>query len=155
MVRVVNDGRRTVDYLESRADISRDAIAFVGTSWGSTFAPRILSQDRRFKAAVLMDGGFSQETEILPEIDIFNYVPRVTLPTLMVSGNGDFIFPVETGQKPYFERLGTSPEHKRHVVLVGGHFIVAQQRSQVVREVLDWLDRYVGPVNTAVATAAR
>ena len=43
--------------------------------------------------------------------------------------------------------LGTPPDHKRHVVLTGGHYIIGQQRSQVVREVLDWLDRYLGPVD--------
>jgi serine/threonine protein kinase len=31
------------------------------------------------------------------------------------------------GRKPYFAKLGTPPEHKRHVVLNGGHYIVGQQ----------------------------
>jgi dipeptidyl aminopeptidase/acylaminoacyl peptidase len=35
-----------------------------------------------------------------------------------------------------------------------GHFIVSSQRSQVVREVLDWLDTYLGPVS-AVPPASR
>jgi pimeloyl-ACP methyl ester carboxylesterase len=74
-------------------------------------------------------------------------VTRVTLPVLMINGNSDLIFPLELGQKPYLHLLGTPPEHKRHVVLTGGHFIIGQQRSQVVREVLDWLDRYLGPVD--------
>jgi hypothetical protein len=49
-------------------------------------------------------------------------------------------------QKPYFDRLSTPPEHKRRVVLTAGHYIVGQQRSQVAHEVLDWLDRYLGPL---------
>ena len=146
MVRVVNDARRTMDYLESRPDIRHDAIAYVGTSWGASFAPRLLAQDTRFKTAVLTDVGFTAATEIPTELDIIHYVPRVTLPTLMVNGNLDFIYPVETSQKPFFERLGTPRDRKRHVVLVGGHFILPQQRSQLIREVLDWLDTHLGPV---------
>jgi hypothetical protein len=45
--------------------------------------------------------------------------------------------------------LGTPHEQKRHVVLVGGHFIIGQQRSQVVKTVLDWLDARLGPVGAA------
>ena len=82
-----------------------------------------------------------------PPLDSVNYLPRVTLPTLMVNGNSDFIYPVEAGQKPYFDLLGTPRDQKKHVVLVGGHFIVGQQRSQVVKTVLDWLDERLGPVN--------
>jgi pimeloyl-ACP methyl ester carboxylesterase len=102
--------------------------------------------------AALQDGHppgrrLPQETQVLPELDSLNYVTRVTLPILMINGNSDFIFPLELGQKPYFARLGTPPEHKRHVVLTGGHYIIGQQHSQVVREVLDWLDRCLGRVD--------
>jgi hypothetical protein len=31
-----------------------------------------------------------------------------------------------------------------------GHNIIAQQRNQVIREVLDWLDRYLGPARRAI-----
>ena len=147
IIRVVNDGRRAMEYLHSRADIRHDAIAYLGVSWGASFAPRILTLETRFKTAVLMDGGVAQSFDVPPEIDIVNYLPRVTLPTLMVNGNGDFIYPVEAGQKPYFDLLGTPRDQKKHVVLLGGHFIVGQQRSQVVKTVLDWLDERLGPVN--------
>jgi dienelactone hydrolase/predicted Ser/Thr protein kinase len=144
MVQVVNDARRAVEYLVSRSDIRHDELAFIGTSWGAAMGSRILPQEPRFKAAILLDGGFPQETQVLPELDQLNYLPRVTLPTLMINGDSDFIFPQETAQKPYFARLGTPSTHKRRVVLTGGHYIIGQQRSQVAREVLDWLDRYLG-----------
>ena len=102
--------------------------------------------------AVLTDGGFTQSTDVPPALDNINYLPHVTLPTLMVNGNGDFIFPVESGQNPFFELLATPRDQKSHVLLVGGHFIVAQQRSQVVRTVLDWLDRWLGAVQSAAGS---
>jgi len=145
IVQIVNDARRAVDYLAARPDIKSDSLAFLGTSWGASIGSRILALEPRFKTAILLDVGFTPATQ-LPELDQLNYVPRVTLPTLMINGNSDFIFPLEQSQKPYFVRLGTPPEHKRRVVVTGGHYIIAQQRSQVVREMLDWLDRYLGPV---------
>jgi dienelactone hydrolase len=151
MIRVINDARRAMEYLQTRADIQRDAIAYLGVSWGATIGPRLLAQETRFKTAVLTDGGFTQSMDMPPALDNLNYLPHVTLPTLMVNGTGDFIFPVESGQNPFFDLLGTPRDQKSHVLLVGGHFIIGQQRSQVVRTVLDWLDRWLGVVPTAGA----
>jgi dienelactone hydrolase len=147
MVKVSNDARRAVDYMQSRPDIRADDIAYLATSWGAAVGTRTLALEPRFKTAVLLDGGFTQESKVLPELDALNYVTHVTLPVLMINGNSDLIFPLELGQKPYFHLLGTPPEQKRHVVLTGGHYIIGQQHSQVVREVLDWLDHYLGPVD--------
>jgi hypothetical protein len=43
-----------------------------------------------------------------------------------------------------FERLGTPAKDKRHVVFESGHTNLP--RSETIREVLGWLDRYLGPV---------
>jgi pimeloyl-ACP methyl ester carboxylesterase len=67
------------------------------------------------------------------------------LPTLLLGGEYDFEFPVETSQRPLFILLGTPAEHKRHVVFENaGH---VPPRMDVIREALDWLDRYLGPVH--------
>ncbi len=44
-----------------------------------------------------------------------------------------------------FRLLGAAESNKRHFVVDGGHPAFNQE---VVREVLGWLDRYLGPVNT-------
>jgi hypothetical protein len=41
--------------------------------------------------------------------------------------------------------LGTPPAQKRHVVFDSGH--VDFPRSELIREVLGWLDKYLGPVH--------
>ena len=64
------------------------------------------------------------------------------VPVLMVNGDADYIYGVETGQKPLFRTLGTPETHKRHVVLPGGHGILGERRTQVIREILDWLDKH-------------
>jgi hypothetical protein len=50
----------------------------------------------------------------------------------------------EVLQKPLFERLRTPAADKRHLVYDAGHF--GFPRSEMIREVLAWLDRYLGPV---------
>lgn len=61
----------------------------------------------------------------------------------MLSGQLDDDFPLETSARPFFQLLGTPDEYKKHVTAEGGHFV---PRPILIRETLDWLDRYLGPV---------
>ena len=63
----------------------------------------------------------------------------MTAPTLMINGEFDFFFPVETSQKPLHDLLGVEEEDKRYVVYPGSHSV---PRTELIREVLQWLDRY-------------
>jgi dipeptidyl aminopeptidase/acylaminoacyl peptidase len=62
----------------------------------------------------------------------------------MINGRYDFIFPLETSVQPMFRLLGTSQKDKRLVVFDAGHGLL--KRTDVARETLEWLDRYLGPV---------
>jgi hypothetical protein len=44
------------------------------------------------------------------------------------------------------QALGTPAADKRHQLYPGGHEIFATQRSQIIQEVVGWLDRYLGRV---------
>ncbi|MGE0641780.1 MAG: formylglycine-generating enzyme family protein [Thermoanaerobaculia bacterium] len=79
----------------------------------------------------------------LPEVDAINYITRVKQPTLILNGELDFFFAVETSQRPMFELLGTLAEDKKRLVFPGGHSV---PRTEMMRESLAWLDRYRGPV---------
>ncbi|HEY6931617.1 MAG TPA: protein kinase [Thermoanaerobaculia bacterium] len=133
---------RSLDYLESRADIDHDRIAYFGLSWGSEVAPVMLAVENRFKAAVLESGGLDFGKP-LPEVDQLNFITRVTLPVLMINGRYDHFFPVDSSQVPYYRLLGTPEKDKKHVVYETGH---AVPRKEFIRESLDWLDKYLGPV---------
>jgi hypothetical protein len=61
----------------------------------------------------------------------------------MLNGHFDFFFPVETSQLPMFRLLGTPKEHKRRVQYEAGHNV---PRTELIKESLDWLDHYLGPV---------
>jgi dipeptidyl aminopeptidase/acylaminoacyl peptidase len=84
-------------------------------------------------------------TDRRPEVKQINFAPRVRVPTLMLNGRYDPFFPVEASQVPMFQLLGTPAEHKRHRVYEESHYQLP--RREVVRETLDWLDRYLGPTS--------
>jgi hypothetical protein len=64
----------------------------------------------------------------------------------MLNGRYDFDTPSATLQQPMFRWLGTPERDKRLIQFDTGHIPALQD---LIREVLNWLDRYIGPVNTA------
>jgi dienelactone hydrolase/predicted Ser/Thr protein kinase len=137
---------RTLDYLQTRPDIDIQKLGFYGVSLGATEGVRLTAVDSRFKVAVLSSGGLPSRRA--PQIDPWNYAPRVHIPVLMVNGRDDSIFPLETSQRPLFEALGT--RQKQHILYDGGHRNLVT-RPDLIGEVLNWLDRYLGPVTPAGA----
>jgi eukaryotic-like serine/threonine-protein kinase len=133
---------RTIDYLETRKDLKLDKLAYYGLSTGAYLGNIFPALEPRIKVAVLLSGGFDF-TKKLPEVDEINFAPRVKIPTLMVNGKYDHFFPLETSQNVMFRFLGAPEKDKRHVVLDGGH---APPYEQVEKEILDWLDKYQGPL---------
>ncbi len=142
-IQQIKDMGRTIDYLETRSDIDVTRLGYYGLSFGAMQGLNVLATEPRFKAAVLVSGGSSAKG--LPEVDTWNYAPRVKIPVLMLNGRDDFLSPLETSQIPLFQALGTPEKDKRHVVYEGGH-IDFHERLEVVKEALGWFDRYLGPV---------
>jgi formylglycine-generating enzyme required for sulfatase activity/dienelactone hydrolase len=136
------DLRRTIDYLETRPDIDSSRVAYYGLSWGGYLGGLMPAVEPRIKAVVLLVAGLEHQ-QGLPEVEPINFLPRITQPVLMLNGQYDHYFPVESSQRPMFRLLGTPPDRKRLVISEGGHFV---PRPQLVKETLDWLDRYLGPV---------
>ena len=133
---------RTIDYLQTRQDLNLDKLAYCGMSAGAYLGNILPAVETRIKVAVLLSGGFDFEKK-LPEVDEINFAPRVKVPTLMVNGRYDHFFPLETSQNVMYRFLGTPEKDKRHAVLNGGHI---PQYDEMAKEVLDWLDKYQGPV---------
>ena len=100
------------------------------------------SIENRFKTLILIHAGLPK-VHRPPELDEINFTSRVRIPVLMINGKHDHVFPVETSQNPMFNFLGTPEKDKVHRIFEGGH---TAPRKDVIRLVLDWLDRYLGPV---------
>jgi dienelactone hydrolase len=141
------DLRRSVDYLLTRQDIDRNRLAFNGASAGAVAGPLLTAIEDRFKASILYAGGLYPGPPQLPEVDPLNFAPRIRVPTLMLNGRDDVLFPVETSQKPLFDILTLPALDKQHVLLDGSHTPLRFQ--EVIRESLAWLDKYLGPVDIA------
>ncbi|HSF18641.1 MAG TPA: dienelactone hydrolase family protein, partial [Vicinamibacteria bacterium] len=143
---------RTLDYIETRGDIDSAKLAYVGHSWGGAMATVLLAVENRFKTAILSSGGFYL-SDALPEVYQLNFAPRVRIPVLMLNGRYDELFPLESSQLPMFHLLGASAVDKKHVIYEAGHEDFP--RKEFVREILDWLDKYLGPVRRSSQSEVR
>ena len=136
------DLSRSIDYLETRQDINPNELAYEGDSWGAAMGALLPAVETRFKALILIAPGFFLQ-ERLPEVDQLNFAPHVKAPVLMLNGRYDFLWPPRISQEPMFRLLGTPTEHKRRVVYDTGHDV---PRTEMIKESLNWLDKYLGPV---------
>ncbi len=132
------DVRRTIDYLETRSDITTRQLAYFGISWGGAMGGLMPAIEPRIRLSILDVAGL-ELTAIRPEVDPLNYLPRIHIPTLMINGRYDFYFPIATSQLPMFNLLGTPAADKRHVIEDGSHFV---PRVRLIQETLGWLDKY-------------
>jgi eukaryotic-like serine/threonine-protein kinase len=136
------DLARSIDYAGTRPDLDTGRLAYYGLSWGGALGAILPAVEPRVKANILYVAGLGFQ-RALPEVDQVNYVGRVKQPTLILNGELDFFFPAETSQKPLFDLLGTPAADKKRLVFPGGHSV---PRTEMIRESLQWLDRYLGPV---------
>jgi len=134
------DISRCLDYLETRSDIDTSRLGYVGFSWGAYMGTLVCASDARFKAATLLCGGIRSYGEVL------GWARRVTIPTQMVNGRFDGVFPYRESQLPLFHALGTPEEDKRFVLLDTDHQLTGADK-EIMRANLEWLDRYLGPVS--------
>jgi eukaryotic-like serine/threonine-protein kinase len=139
----LKDLGRSLDYAETRKEIDGMKIAYFGASLGGAEAPIMAVVEKRIKVVIVSSGGFQLRRD-LPEVDPLNFVTHVTVPVLMLSGRYDATFPLEVSQNPFFQFLGTPGKDKKHVIYEGVHG--AFPRPSAIRECLDWLDHYLGPV---------
>jgi eukaryotic-like serine/threonine-protein kinase len=133
---------QTLDYLASRDDIHAERLAYWGVSFGASTTLPVLAMEPRFKAALLYLAGLPYR-DLLPEVDAVNFVPRMTIPTLLLEARYDHLFPVETSQQPLLALLGAPADQKRQVLFDAGHGLLP--RGQVIQESLAWLDKFLGP----------
>ncbi len=134
------DFSRSIDYLETRSDIDTSKLGFYGTSWGGSMG-WIPSIEDRLKVNILIVGGFNGF--LLPEVHAINYVSRVKIPTLMLNGKYDYRYNIDINVKPFYNLLGTPEKDKILKVYETDHYV---PRSEMIKEVLAWCDKYLGPV---------
>ena len=143
VVQNVKDFRRSLDYLETRPDIDHARRLGVLQISGSMVA-LLMALDKRIQVGVAHGTGLPPSQEPA-EIDVINFAPRARQPFLMVNGRYDSEVPVEASQRPLLRFMGAPDKDKRLVLVESGHGVV--RSPDRIRETVDWLDRYLGPVS--------
>ncbi len=133
----VKDLGRTLDYLESRADVDSRRVSFVGISLGASIAQDLLPFLPRFSAAVLYSGGLGVRSP-QPALDRDRALAaRVQVPVLMLGGRNDHTHPV-THQEALFQAFGAAPAEKRFRIFEAGHWPLPM--GEVLRETVEFLE---------------
>jgi hypothetical protein len=107
----------------------------------SIIAPAL---DARLKATIIQGGGFIDWGRP-PETDPFHFAPRIRVPALVLAGRSDPLLGETVRGPRLLKLLGTPARDKRLVFVGSGHSV--RQSHEIVRESLDWLDRYLGSVD--------
>ena len=140
----VQDVMRSIDYLETRDDLDLTNLAYFGVSWGGRLGAIVPAVESRLKVAVLSLVGLDRTA--LREVDALNYVTRVTIPVMMLVGEHDYIFPLESSSRPMYDLLGTSDELKRLVPFNASHNVSRLHYNDVLRYAFEFLDMHQGGV---------
>jgi hypothetical protein len=140
------DVGRSIDYLETRDDIDKSRIAYLGVSQGSAYGVVIAASRGSIQ------GGRLPRRWHVPNRrrdwqDSIRWTSRRGSPNPS-SWSMAATMPrshTRAHKLPLFRMLGTAAADKRHVVFDTPHD-VRLRRTDLVREVLDWYDKYLGRV---------
>jgi len=149
VVQQAQDLARTIDYLETRADIDSSRLAYVGYVWGAIHGTRVLAYEERVKTGIFLYSAYCACTgQVHPSVDPARFAPFIKIPVLMINGKDAVGHTYEAAQRPMYNLLGTPEKDKKLILFPGGHTVPVDCRAQHDEAILDWLDKYLGPVTT-------
>ncbi|MBS1792802.1 MAG: protein kinase [Acidobacteria bacterium] len=141
MVNWITDLRRGVDYLETRDDLQKDRIGFLGISNGANVGLVLTAVETRYKTLVFESAGLEKDfLTRTPETSPIKFASQIRTPKLVINGRYDETFPLNTDAKPLFKLLR---EPKKIILYDGGHIPTVEF---FVPTVNNWLDETLGPV---------
>ena len=142
MVNWVTDLRRGLDYLETREDLSRDHLAFLGISNGANFGLVLTALENRYRSLAFISAGLEKAfRKRIPETSPINFAPQIKTQKLLINGRYDETFPYNTDVKPLIKLLR---DPKKIVTYDGGHIPTIEFLAPTVN---NWLDETLGSVN--------
>lgn len=140
VIQVVKDVGRSIDYLVAEKGVNPKRIGFIGVSRGAEVGFIAVAVEKRLSPAVFLYGGHFDglEKEHLAAACPANYIGRIApRPLLMVNGERDTDYDMETQVKPLFS-LAKSP--KQIMWLPGGHSSYADKDLSAIME---WLHAHL------------
>jgi serine/threonine protein kinase/tetratricopeptide (TPR) repeat protein len=133
-VLAIKDLSRAVDYLETRSDIDRKRLGYLGFSWGGVNGPVAMVVEPRFQVGVLFSCGYRQPV-VAPEIEPFKFAPFVKIPILMVTGWKDEPLNHYLLAEPFFEDLGS--EDKDWIQMESAR---TGSVEEIAKQAVEWLN---------------
>lgn len=142
MVNWITDLRRGIDYLESREDIDKQRLGFLGISNGANVGLVLTAIETRYKSLAFISAGLEKEFRTrIAEANPINFASQIRTQKLVVNGRFDETFPYNTDAKPLFKLLR---EPKNVVLYQGGHIPTP---DFYVPTTNNWFDETLGTVN--------
>ena len=135
----VTEFRIGLDYLETRSEIDMRRVAHVGFSWGAVTRAIVFDAvEPRIRSIVYIGGGLRPSVR-LPEVNVWNFVTRVTQPALVLTGRFDEEWPYEPYARNLYELLSDATLE----LVDSGHLPPLELRNPIINA---WLDETLGPV---------
>lgn len=150
---------RLMDYLEGSPLFDGDRVGMLAASGGAIIvSPQLLAAENRFRAVVYLAGGLAAvEPYRMPLLLNPNtYWPRLTLPAFFANGRYDIgtrFAPPDSIGGTFYEVFGTPEADKRFAVYEMAHWPFPP--LLLARDLLPWLDQYLGPVKGATGEPSR
>ena len=136
VIKIGQDFKRSIDYVESRNDFNIENLSYFGYSWGSIMSNYLLAIDDRIKAAVLCVGGLMMQKS-KKEVEAHYYIRRIKTPILHIVGKEDGIFSYEKSYKPWKNLIGTPNDKLKLIELDNvGHGLPG---DTIVKNHLNWI----------------
>ncbi len=133
----------TLDYLARHPDFDSGGVALLAMSLGATrIAPIVLAIEGRIRTAVLISGGLRMDSDHEMRNPL-HYLPRITMPVLMINGRYDHIFGYDGARRQMYELLGTPEGLKKQIPYDVGHF--EYPSNSLAADIDNWLDEHLGP----------
>ena len=141
MVNWITDLRRGIDYIETRDDLIKDKLAFLGISNGANVGLVLTAIETRYKTLVFESAGLEKDFRTrIAETSPIKFASQIKTQKLVINGRYDETFPYNTDAKPLFKLLR---EPKKIVLYDGGHIPTVEF---FVPTVNNWLDETLGNV---------
>lgn len=141
MVNWITDLRRGIDYLESREDIDKQRLGFLGISNGANVGLVLTAIENRYKSLAFISAGLEKDFRTrIAETNPIKLASQIRTQKLVINGRFDETFPYNTDAKPLFKLLR---EPKNVVIYQGGHIPTP---DFYVPTTNDWFDQTLGKV---------
>jgi serine/threonine protein kinase/formylglycine-generating enzyme required for sulfatase activity len=135
------DHRRGLDYLETRDDIDRARIGFVGNSLGASQGVILPAIETRIRSVFLLSAGLPGFFKVnQPAANPINFAPHVLQPKHVLNGRYDENFPVKSVVEPMIKLF---PDPKELELYDGPH---APPMEVLVPAINNFFDKTLGPV---------